>query len=293
MEADGLDFDRLRRIVETLRRQAGSCRRRHHRRQPDVHDDDRRHDQDADAERALRQSDGLRRRRRHRRQAPQVGRCRGHVLDRAGRRRAGRVRAQGSRERGVNIMPIIDRARPTTHKNAYVCGDYRLLKVDTLDNRSITDKQAEMIAEQIANVHADAVVFSDFRHGIFNRARFPGLTGAIPKGAFRVADSQVASRWGNILEFKGFDLLTPNEREARFALADQDTGRAAAGRQAARGSRLQDGHSQARRSRRSDLPRAAKRTTRARSSWSTASPTRWSTRSAPATLFWPMRRFRC
>jgi sugar/nucleoside kinase (ribokinase family) len=34
----------------------------------------------------------------------------------------------------------------------------------------------------------------------------------------------VASRWGNILEFKGFDLLTPNEREARFALADQDTG---------------------------------------------------------------------
>jgi sugar/nucleoside kinase (ribokinase family) len=26
------------------------------------------------------------------------------------------------------------------------------------------------------------------------------------------------------LEFRGFDLLTPNEREARFALADQDTG---------------------------------------------------------------------
>jgi rfaE bifunctional protein kinase chain/domain len=125
---------------------------------------------------------------------------------------------------GVNIIPIIDRARPTTNKNAYVCGDYRLLKVDTLDNRSITDKQAEMIAGQIANVHAEAVVFSDFRHGIFNRRTVPGLTSVIPQGAFRVADSQVASRWGNILEFKGFDLLTPNEREARFALADQDTG---------------------------------------------------------------------
>ena len=33
---------------------------------------------------------------------------------------------------------------------------------------------------------------------------------------FKVADSQVASRWGNILEFKNFDLITPNEREARF-----------------------------------------------------------------------------
>jgi sugar/nucleoside kinase (ribokinase family) len=33
----------------------------------------------------------------------------------------------------------------------------------------------------------------------------------------------VASRWGNILEFQDFDLITPNEREARFALGDQDS----------------------------------------------------------------------
>jgi len=26
-------------------------------------------------------------------------------------------------------------------------------------------------------------------------------------------------RWGNIIDFQGFDLITPNEREARFALA--------------------------------------------------------------------------
>ena len=39
----------------------------------------------------------------------------------------------------------------------------------------------------------------------------------------KVADSQVASRWGNILEFQGFDLITPNEREARFSLGDQDS----------------------------------------------------------------------
>lgn len=125
---------------------------------------------------------------------------------------------------GVEVLPIIDHTRPTTHKNAYVCGDYRLLKVDTLDNRSISDLQAEHIVANMTKAPARAVVFSDFRHGIFNRRTIPTLTQAIPKGAFRVADSQVASRWGNILEFKGFDLLTPNEREARFALADQDTG---------------------------------------------------------------------
>ncbi|HEY6085219.1 MAG TPA: PfkB family carbohydrate kinase, partial [Nitrospira sp.] len=69
----------------------------------------------------------------------------------------------------------------------------------------------------------DIVVFSDFRHGIFNRDTIPGLIDAIPANTFRVADSQVASRWGNVLDFKGFDLITPNEREARFALGDQDS----------------------------------------------------------------------
>ena len=34
----------------------------------------------------------------------------------------------------------------------------------------------------------------------------------------------MASRWGNITEFQNFDLVTPNEREARFALGDQDSG---------------------------------------------------------------------
>jgi rfaE bifunctional protein kinase chain/domain/rfaE bifunctional protein nucleotidyltransferase chain/domain len=131
---------------------------------------------------------------------------------------------EGLRKLGVTVKPIIDRTRPTTQKNAFVCGDYRLLKVDTLDNRSISDHILEDFAEQIRTTPARAVVFSDFRHGIFNRRTVSTLIDAIPQRAFRVADSQVASRWGNILDFKGFDLITPNEREARFSMADQDTG---------------------------------------------------------------------
>lgn len=124
---------------------------------------------------------------------------------------------------GVNCAPIVDRTRPTTHKNAIIAGGYNLLKIDTLDNRSISDRILQAMAQQIRETPADIVVFSDFRHGIFNRDTIPELTAAIPETAFRVADSQVASRWGNILEFSGFDLITPNEREARFALGDQDS----------------------------------------------------------------------
>jgi rfaE bifunctional protein kinase chain/domain len=124
---------------------------------------------------------------------------------------------------GVHCMPIIDETRPTINKNAIVAENYRMLKIDTLDNRSISDKIVEQLKKQIADTKGQAVAFCDFRHGIFNRGTIPHLTAAIPEGVFRVADSQVASRWGNILEFQGFDLITPNEREARFSLGDQDS----------------------------------------------------------------------
>jgi rfaE bifunctional protein kinase chain/domain/rfaE bifunctional protein nucleotidyltransferase chain/domain len=124
---------------------------------------------------------------------------------------------------GVQCLPVVDRTRPTTNKNAIVAGGYNLLKVDTLDNRAISERILRALSSQIADTATDIVVFSDFRHGIFNRDTIPRLTKSMPNNVFKVADSQVASRWGNILEFRGFDLITPNEREARFALGDQDS----------------------------------------------------------------------
>lgn len=124
---------------------------------------------------------------------------------------------------GVHCLPIIDETRPTTNKNAIVASNYRLLKVDTLDNRSISDKIVEQLKRQISDTKTQAVAFCDFRHGLFNRGTIHQLTASIPPDVYRVADSQVASRWGNILEFQAFDLITPNEREARFALGDQDS----------------------------------------------------------------------
>jgi rfaE bifunctional protein kinase chain/domain len=130
---------------------------------------------------------------------------------------------EGLGESGVELDMVIDKTRPTINKNAIIAGGYRLLKIDTLDNRPISEEILEQLTHSIVNTSANSVVFSDFRHGIFNRMSVPLLTEAIPSDTFKVADSQVASRWGNITEFKGFDLITPNERESRFALADQDS----------------------------------------------------------------------
>ena len=126
-------------------------------------------------------------------------------------------------QHGVKCLPCIDQTRVTTQKAAYIANGYRLLKVDRVDNRPISDKIVIELRANLASTPVDVCVFSDFRHGIFTRATIPELTSSLPTGALRVGDSQVASRWGNILDFHGFDLITPNEREARFSLGDQDS----------------------------------------------------------------------
>jgi rfaE bifunctional protein kinase chain/domain len=124
---------------------------------------------------------------------------------------------------GVDCRPYFDHTRPTTHKERFITDGYKLLQVDRVDNGPIGERAIEMLTANLQNVSADLVVFSDFRHGIFNRQTIRRLTDAIPAGALKTADSQVSSRWGNILDFIDFDLITPNEREARFALGDQDS----------------------------------------------------------------------
>lgn len=114
------------------------------------------------------------------------------------------------------------RTVPTKHR--YIVDGRIALQVDNVDNRPISEAATRTLAHEIEDSHADAIIFSDFRHGIFHGESIPLLTAAArATGALLVADSQVASRWGNVLDFHGFDLITPNEQEARFSLGDQDS----------------------------------------------------------------------
>ncbi|MGH7353310.1 MAG: PfkB family carbohydrate kinase [Candidatus Rokuibacteriota bacterium] len=124
---------------------------------------------------------------------------------------------------GISCQPFIDRTRPTTHKERFIADGHKLLQVDRVDNRPVSDRALAFLEERLRASDAEIVIFSDFRHGIFNRQTIARLQQALPRGVMKVADSQVSNRWGNILDFVDFDLLTPNEREARFALADQDS----------------------------------------------------------------------
>jgi rfaE bifunctional protein kinase chain/domain/rfaE bifunctional protein nucleotidyltransferase chain/domain len=127
------------------------------------------------------------------------------------------------KKRKIADHTIIDNVRPTTEKKYFISGENRLLKVDKVENSPINENLQKYIIKQIADHKKGIIIFSDFRHGIFNQKSIQPFIKAIQKGIYKVADSQVASRWGNILDFKNFDLITPNEKEVRFSLADQDT----------------------------------------------------------------------
>ena len=146
-----------------------------------------------------------------------------HLISVLGDDELGRFAAADLAAAGVicHIQVVAD--RPTTHKNAVVADGHRLVRIDTVENKTMDDHVLTAMLKDLAASQSDAVVFSDFRHGIFNRATIPAFREAVPEGAFTVADSQVASRWGNILDFAGCDLITPNEQEVRFALGDQDS----------------------------------------------------------------------
>jgi len=124
----------------------------------------------------------------------------------------------------MDVTAVIDPSRPTVNKEVIAVANSRPVKISRVDNRSISDQILGEMVDNLRKVPTEAVVFSDFRHGIFNRRTIPGLIQAIPQGRFRAADSQVSSRWGNITDFQGFDLITPNEREARWVTGDQDSG---------------------------------------------------------------------
>ena len=118
-----------------------------------------------------------------------------------------------------------DGDRTTTEKNTIDTDGYKTLKIDKVDNAPINSKNLKFLENKILKTKCNAVIFSDFRHGIFNKFTIEKLNNVLnkKKNILKIADSQVASRWGNICDFKNFDLITPNEKEARFSLADQDS----------------------------------------------------------------------
>ena len=130
-------------------------------------------------------------------------------------------------EAGVASHVLIDDSRPTPHKQRYRSKGKSLLRVNHLHQRSISaalqaqlQKQFEVIVSGI-----DLLVFSDFNYGCLPQALVNSLIGVANNQKVRLAaDSQSSSQVGDISRFRGMDLLTPTEREARISTRNHEEG---------------------------------------------------------------------
>ena len=128
---------------------------------------------------------------------------------------------------GVTSHLLIDDSRPTPHKQRYRSKGKSLLRVNHLHQRSISvalqaqlQKQFEVIVSGI-----DLLVFSDFNYGCLPQALVHSLIGVANSQKVRLAaDSQSSSQVGDISRFRGMDLITPTEREARISTRNHEEG---------------------------------------------------------------------
>jgi rfaE bifunctional protein kinase chain/domain len=127
----------------------------------------------------------------------------------------------------VSAHLLIDETRPTTLKQRFRSKGKSLLRVSHLHQGAISKKlQDEMITifeENIAKV--DLIIFSDFNYGCLPQYLVEKLIYLAKKNTiFTAADSQSSSQVGDISRFKGVDLITPTEREARISTRNHEDG---------------------------------------------------------------------
>lgn len=128
---------------------------------------------------------------------------------------------------GVTSHLFTDESRPTTLKRRFRALGKTLLRVNCLRQHGLDRELREMMLEDLRPViaRADVLVFSDFNYGCLSQPLVDALTAiGRERDLLMVADSQCSSQIGNVARFRGMNLLTPTEHEARVSTHDHESG---------------------------------------------------------------------
>ena len=131
------------------------------------------------------------------------------------------------KEAGVTASLLVDDSRPTTLKQRYRSKGKSLLRVSHLHQGAISvELQKLVLAELEDAMHdADLLVFSDFNYGCLPQPLVDQIISmARSRQIILAADSQSSSQVGDVSRFRGMDLLTPTEREARISMRNHEDG---------------------------------------------------------------------
>ncbi len=120
---------------------------------------------------------------------------------------------------------IIDDSRPTTFKKRYLVENQKLFRVSRLEQCEINkDIESRIIKElEVSAKYASGIVVCDFVYGVITKNIINKIHELAQKYDLQLfGDLQCSSQVGSITKFKNFNLLCPNEREARIAIQEKD-----------------------------------------------------------------------
>lgn len=127
----------------------------------------------------------------------------------------------------VQTMVLVDDSRPTTLKQRFRSQGKSLLRVSHLHEAAISAKLQDRIVSHFLDVARDTnlLILSDFNYGCLPNSLVRKLLSiASSNGVYVAADSQSSSQVGDIARFKGANLITPTEREARISMRNREDG---------------------------------------------------------------------
>jgi D-beta-D-heptose 7-phosphate kinase/D-beta-D-heptose 1-phosphate adenosyltransferase len=118
----------------------------------------------------------------------------------------------------LTLLAIRDPGRKSTVKSRFWVDGYKLLQLETLDERPIAGPtfDACLDAFDAALPRADKVVIADYRHGLLSEALIRRLVPALDRQATPwFVDSQIAQSGGNHQLYQGGGTICLNLKEAR------------------------------------------------------------------------------
>lgn len=131
------------------------------------------------------------------------------------------------KEYGVKTQFTEDDLIKNIVKQRFKSSNKTIFKLSHLANQPISQKSIDQLFYNFADHYKkyDAIIFSDFNYGVLNYELVNKIIKLSKnKKIFLSADSQSSSQIGDINKYRGVNLLTPTEREARIGLKNENDG---------------------------------------------------------------------
>ena len=127
----------------------------------------------------------------------------------------------------ISYHLISDSTRSTTFKKRYLVDNQKIFRVSKLNehfiNKNIEKQFLSKLEELVPNFNG--IIVSDFVYGLITDKVIKKIINLSRKYNIKIfGDLQCSSQVGLVTKFKDFSLISPNEKEARLALQDKESG---------------------------------------------------------------------